>query len=71
MNRNSFMILFFALFASFYGLCPLSAQSVKEDILREKEYTLQEWYDLNPSIYTLLLKPSARYSFSSKVHLIE
>ena len=61
------MIYLFALLASFSGLSPLSAQSVKEDILRKKEYTLQEWYDLNPSIYSLLLKPTAgEFSIKTK-----
>lgn len=59
MNSNSFRFYIFTILVSFHGLYSLSAQSTKEDILRKKEYTLQEWYDLNPSIYSLLLKPTA------------
>ena len=42
-----------------------TTQPTGQDILRKKEYTLQEWYDLNPSLYSILLKPTAG-EFSTK-----
>ena len=66
MNSNSFRFYIFTILVSFHGLYSLSAQSTKEDILRKKEYTLEEWYDLTPYIYSILLKPTAG-EFSVKI----
>lgn len=59
MDHNCFRYLVLAVCFLLLSLLSLSAQSNNEDILRNKEYTLDEWYNLNPSLYVLLLKPTA------------